>query len=64
VATLCKEIDTRVGAFGAFLSRRIEGEWPYLWLDPTYLKVRDADGGPVVSIATLIKKFRVHSSAL
>jgi transposase-like protein len=51
VSTLCKEIDTRVGAF---LNRRIEGEWPYLWLDATYLKVRDADGGPVVSIAAII----------
>jgi putative transposase len=51
VSTLCKETDTRVGAF---LNRRIEGEWPYLWLDATYLKVRDADGGPVVSIAAII----------
>jgi transposase-like protein len=51
VSTLCKEIDTRVGAF---LNRRIEGEWPYLWLDATYLKVRDTDGGPVVSIAAII----------
>jgi transposase-like protein len=51
VSALCKEIDVRVGAF---LNRRIEGEWPYLWLDATYLKVRDADGGPVVSIAAII----------
>jgi transposase-like protein len=51
VSTLCKEIDTRVGAF---LNRRIGGEWPYLWLDATYLKVRDTDGGPVVSIAAII----------
>ena len=51
VSTLCKDIDTRVGAF---LNRRIEGEWPYLWLDATYLKVRDTDGGPVVSIAAII----------
>jgi hypothetical protein len=36
----------------AFLKRRIEGEWPYLWLDATYLKVRE--GGRVVSIAAII----------
>ena len=36
----------------SFLGRRIEGEWPYLWLDATYLKVRD--GGRVVSIAATI----------
>src|SRR5260370_12831277 len=49
VSKLCQEIDERVGAF---LNRRIEGEWPYLWLDATYLKVRD--GGRVVSIAAII----------
>ena len=32
VSRLCGEIDERVGAF---LSRPIEGEWPYLWLDAT-----------------------------
>ena len=37
VSKLCKEIDERVGAF---LERPLEGEWPYLWLDATYLKVR------------------------
>lgn len=25
---------------GAFLARPIEGDWPYLWIDATYLKVR------------------------
>jgi transposase-like protein len=49
VSALCQDIDTRVDAF---LDRRIEGEWPYLWLDATYLKVRD--GGCVVSIAAII----------
>jgi putative transposase len=38
VSKLCKDIDERVNAF---LDRPIEGEWPYLWLDATYLKVRD-----------------------
>jgi len=49
VSKLCKDIDERVGAF---LDRPIEGEWPYLWLDATYLKVRD--GGRIVSVATII----------
>src|SRR5260370_14787219 len=37
VSRLCGEIDERVKAF---LSRPIEGEWPYLWLDATYVKAR------------------------
>lgn len=49
VSVLCQEIDERVGSF---LSRPIEGEWPYLWLDATYLKVRQA--GRVVSVAAII----------
>src|SRR5689334_13216275 len=46
---LCKDIDERVTAF---LERPIEGEWPYLWLDATYLKVRE--GGRIVSVAAII----------
>jgi putative transposase len=34
------------------LTAPYKGEWPYLWLDATYLKVRD--GGRVVSIAAII----------
>src|SRR5690242_9037177 len=49
VSKLCKDIDERVNAF---LDRPIEGEWPYLWLDATYLKVRE--GGRIVSIAAII----------
>ena len=49
VSKLCKEIDERVNAF---LERPIEGEWPYLWLDATYLKVRE--GGRIVSVAAII----------
>jgi putative transposase len=30
VARLCEEIDERVKAF---LSRLIEGSWPYVWID-------------------------------
>src|SRR5436853_6743941 len=36
VSKLCKEIDERVHAF---LDRPLAGEWPYLWLDATYLKL-------------------------
>ena len=32
------DIDVRVNAF---LTRQLEGTWPYLWLDATYIKVRD-----------------------
>ena len=49
VSKLCKDIDERVNAF---LDRPIEGEWPYLWLDATYLKVRDR--GRIVSVAAII----------
>jgi putative transposase len=49
VSRLCEEIDERVGAF---LARPIEGDWPYLWIDATYLKVRQA--GRIVSVAVII----------
>jgi transposase-like protein len=49
VSKLCKDIDERVNAF---LERPLEGEWPYLWLDATYLKVRE--GGRIVSVAAII----------
>jgi putative transposase len=49
VSTLCQEIDTRGHEF---LNRPLAGEWPYLWLDATYLKVRA--GGRVVSVAAII----------
>jgi putative transposase len=49
VSRLCKDIDERVNAF---LERPLEGEWPYLWLDATYLKVRE--GGRIVSVAAII----------
>ena len=50
VSTLCKEIDERVKAF---LERPLlEGDWLYLWLDATYLKVRE--GGRIVSVAAII----------
>ena len=41
VSRLCAEIDERVKAF---LDRPIEGSWPYLWIDATYVKVRESGG--------------------
>jgi putative transposase len=49
VSRLCEEIDGRVKAF---LDRPIEGDWPYLWLDATYVKVRQASR--VVSAAVIV----------
>ncbi|MGZ3329962.1 MAG: IS256 family transposase [Xanthobacteraceae bacterium] len=49
VSRLCEEIDERVNAF---LERPLEGDWPYLWIDATYVKVRQ--GGRIVSVATII----------
>jgi len=49
VSRLCTEIDERVNAF---LSRPIEGSWPYLWIDATYLKSRK--GGRIVSVAVIV----------
>jgi len=49
VSRLCQEIDERVKAF---LDRPIEGDWPYIWIDATYLKVRQA--GRIVSVAVTI----------
>jgi putative transposase len=49
VSRLCAEIDERVNAF---LSRPIEGSWPYRWIDATYLKSRK--GGRVVSVAVIV----------
>ena len=46
---LCKDIDERVGEF---LNRPLTGEWSYLWLDATYLKVRQ--GGRIVPVAAII----------
>jgi len=49
VSRLCEEIDERVNAF---LERPLEGDWPYLWIDATYVKTRQA--GRIVSVATII----------
>jgi putative transposase len=49
VSRLCEEIDEKVKAF---LNRPLEGDWPYLWIDATYLKVRQS--GRIVSVAVII----------
>jgi transposase-like protein len=49
VSRLCEDIDERVQAF---LSRPIEGSWPYLWIDATYLKSRK--GGRIASVAVIV----------
>jgi transposase-like protein len=49
VSRLCEEIDERVKTF---LGRPIEGDWPYLWIDATYVKVRQ--NGRIVSVAVTI----------
>lgn len=49
VSRLCGEIDVRVNAF---LNRPLEGDWPYLWLDATYIKARR--GGRIVSVAAIV----------
>jgi transposase-like protein len=49
VSRLCAEIDDRVHTF---LARPIEGEWPYLWLDATYVKARR--DSHIVSVAVIV----------
>ena len=49
VSRLGEEIDDRVRTF---LDRPIEGGWPYLWLDATYVNVRQASR--VVSVAVIV----------
>ena len=49
VSRLCEELDEKVGAF---LERPIEGDWPYLWIDATYVKVRQ--NGRIVSVAVIV----------
>jgi putative transposase len=49
VSRLCGEIDDKIASF---LDRPLEGDWPYLWLDATYLKVRQ--DGRIVSVAVIV----------
>ena len=49
VGRLCAEIDEQVTAF---LDRPLEGDWPSLWIDATYLKVRQ--NGQIISVAVIV----------
>ena len=49
VSRLVGEIDERVNAF---LNRPIEGEWRYVWIDATYVRVRQ--GGRIINVAVII----------
>src|SRR5947209_16160604 len=49
VSRLCSEIDDKIAAF---LNRPLEGDWPYLWLDATYVKTRE--NGRIVSVAVIV----------
>jgi putative transposase len=55
VSRLCIEIDDKVQTF---LNRPLEGDWPYVWLDATYVKVRQAGripgSSPGTSVAVII----------
>ena len=55
VSRLCEEIDGKVKAFLDWL---VEGDWPYLWIDATYLKVRQArrilGTSPRTSVAAIV----------
>ena len=49
VSRLCGEIDDTIRSF---LDRPLEDDWPYLWLDATYVKVRQA--GRIVPVAVAV----------
>jgi transposase-like protein len=49
VSRLCTEIDDKIGAL---LDRLLEGDWPHLWLDATYVKARQ--NGRIVSVAVIV----------
>ena len=56
ISRLCGEIDDKVNGFldkvNGFLDRPLEGDWPYLWLNATYVKVRQT--GRIVSVAVTV----------
>ncbi len=49
VSRLCQELD---GVIAPFRQRRLDGPYPYLWLDATFVKARQ--DGKVVSVAVVI----------
>jgi putative transposase len=50
VSTLCQELDEEVERFR---NRPLEGAYPYVWIDATYVKARQEDGR-VASMAVVI----------
>jgi transposase-like protein len=56
VSRLCAELDAEIERFR---TRRLDGRYPYLWLDATYLKVRR--DGRVVSTAVVKRHWRQRS---
>ena len=57
VTRLCGEIDDKINSF---LDRPLEGDWPYLWLDATYLKVRE--GGRIVLTASPLQQASIATA--
>ncbi len=49
VSRLCADIDERVQSS---LTRPLEGDWPYIWLDATYVKARRDHH--IVSVAVIV----------
>ncbi len=49
VSRICQELDAEVARFR---SRRLDGPYPYMWLDATYVKARQ--DGRVMSMAVVI----------
>jgi putative transposase len=49
VSRMCEQIDERVKAF---LDRPLEGDWPYVFIDATYVKVRR--NHRIVSVAVIV----------
>jgi len=49
VSRLCAEIRRKDRGL---LSRPLEGDWPYLWLDATYVTARE--DGRIVSVAVIV----------
>ena len=51
VSELCEELDEEVERFRG---RSLEGAYPYVWVDATYVKARQASLGRVSSVAVVI----------
>lgn len=51
VSKLCSELDERVQSF---LKRGLTGQWPYAWLDATYLKSRENGHVVIRALAVVV----------